>query len=94
MDERVLKSIAEKIETLISRYETLKSENLRLNGEIARLKADNDDKNNKLKALQEKIDRLQLTEAFSGSSTGNSDAKRKVAQLIREIDKCMAMLSE
>jgi hypothetical protein len=94
MDDRVLKSIADKIETLISRYETLKSENVRLSGELARLKADNDDKNNNIKALQEKLDKLQLTEAFSGSSSDNSDAKRKVAQLIREIDKCMAMLSE
>ena len=44
--------------------------------------------------LNKHIDSLKLTAAFSGNSTQDTGARQKVEQLIREIDKCIALMEE
>ena len=38
------------------------------------------------------MDNLKLTEAFTSPSGGNAVAKERIDKLIREIDKCIALL--
>ena len=47
-----------------------------------------------IKELTEKLDRLQLTNAFKGSSQDIKEAKQRIAKIVREIDKCISLLND
>jgi len=83
-----------KIEDLIARFESLKSENRYLAEKVDELSAQNEIKTRKINALEKKLDNLQLTGALTSTSGDNAAAKRKVASLIREIDKCIGLLND
>ena len=46
-----------------------------------------------IKDLEEKNKKLQLAEAFKGSSADTNDAKLKIGRIVKEIDKCIALLN-
>lgn len=50
-------------------------------------------KNNSIKELEQKIDRLQMAGAFASSTKDAKEAKRNIAGIVREIDKCIALLN-
>ena len=90
----MLESLKSNIEKLVAAYETVKGENAVLRDqadkdrqEILTLKA-------QIIELNKQIDSLRLTAAFSGTSTQDTGAKEKVERLIREIDKCIALMEE
>ena len=90
----MLGSLKTNIEKLIAAYETVKGENIALREqadkdkqEILTLKA-------QIIELNKQIDSLKLTAAFSGNSTQDTGAKEKVERLIREIDRCIALIEE
>ena len=70
------------------------AENLELNRELAACKEQMELNNNKYKEQEEKINRLQLAEAFKSSSTDVKEAKQKIGKIIKEIDKCISLLND
>jgi len=83
-----------KVEELISRYETLDREYAEVKARLEKCETDNQKKDLKIKELEKKIDHLRLKDAFLGSTTDRTQAKRKVAGLIKEIDACVSLLNE
>ncbi|MBQ0044733.1 MAG: hypothetical protein KBT05_06910 [Bacteroidales bacterium] len=90
----MLGSLKTNIEKFIAAYENVKGENVALREqadkdrqEIITLKA-------QIIELNKQIDSLRLTAAFSGTPTQDTGAKEKVERLIREIDKCIALMEE
>jgi len=90
----MLESLKIKIQTLVAAYETavgeiasLRAQAERDKEEIAALKA-------QIIELNKQIDSLKLKSAFVGSSTENSEAKKKVEKLINEIDKCISLMEQ
>lgn len=94
MAESISYRLESKIRDLISRYESLKEENVALRQKLEVCSAELEQQIEKNKLLKKKIDNLQLTEAFIGGGRDNSAAKRKVAALIGDIDNCIAMLGK
>ena len=95
MDEiGIVEGLKTKIATLISRYETLRGQNETLAAQLEACRAELSDKEDKLKQQKQKLDNLQLTLAFTGAGGDKSEAKRKIARLIKDVDKCMEMLGE
>lgn len=94
MSEDVVSRLKSKVEELISRYETVRSENEELKARLEQVVAQNDIKTQKLNKLEQQIENLQLRKAFTDTSGDNTLAKRKVSSLIREIDKCMELLND
>ena len=82
-----------KIDELIDRYNVLKAENesLKKNNEAIRLSLQEKDK--RLKDLEIKYDRLRLSGAFRGDGENSQEAKKKITELVREIDRCVAHLN-
>ena len=79
-----------KLELLISRYENLKARNRDLeqalgkkDAEIEDCRAKLNNSNNKIKELEQKIDKLQL-----------AGARQNIGRLVREIDKCISLLND
>ena len=50
--------------------------------------------NEKLKELEIKYERVKLSEALLGEGENAHEAKREITELVREIDKCIALLNK
>jgi len=83
-----------KVEELISRYETLGLEHAELKARLEKAETDNRKKELKIKELEKQIDNLRLKDAFLGTTGDRTEARRKVARLIKEIDACVGLLNE
>ena len=94
MEQDLATRLKTKIEELVSRYETLDRENTDLRTRLSRCERELEKKETKLKDLEKQIDTIRLKEAFLGTSEDRTQARRKVARLIKEIDACVALLNE
>lgn len=90
-----------KIELFISRYENLKAENRDLKEAVAQKESEVNacreqltNSNNKIKELEQKIDKLQLAGAFEASAADVREARQNISRLVREIDKCISLLND
>ena len=82
-----------KIDELLSKYNA----NI---GEIAELKLYNStlekivrEKETKISELETKNERIKLTGALLGEGENAAEAKKKITELAREIDRCVALLN-
>jgi predicted nucleic acid-binding Zn-ribbon protein len=82
-----------KLDELLDRHNRLKYE-------VAELKNGNDilkgkllERDEKLKELEIKYERVKLSGALLGEGENAKEAKRKITELVREIDKCVALLN-
>lgn len=94
MEQDLANRLKAKVEELISRYESLAAENAGLRDSLARSESDNQKKEQRIKELEKKIDNLRLKDAFLGTSVDRTQAKKKVARLIKEIDACVSLLND
>lgn len=90
----VISSLDTKVRELIARYESLKKENVALKEALAQKDELLQSTNNKLEQLEKQTDKLRLKDAFLGMSADPAAAKKKVSQLIKEIDSCIKLLND
>ena len=88
----MLETGKQKITRLIAAYETEKTERTRLSSELEQSKILNEIYRKRISELERQIDNLKLTEAFMGTGTDNSQAKNKIDSIIKEIDRCIALI--
>ncbi len=87
-----LRNLNSKIDELIQRYNNLEQENINLNTlneEYEKLLQEHEAE---IKELEKKYERLKLTGALLGDGEMRQEAKKKITELVREIDKCIALL--
>lgn len=82
-----------KIEELISAYEKLKEENLKLLEQKATLETILNERELAYLDLDKKYNQQQLAKAFAASNEDTHDAKMKINGIVREIDQCIALLN-
>jgi predicted nuclease with TOPRIM domain len=70
------------------------SENESLKGELERCRTELENKGDRIKELEKKVELMQLGDAFKASSEDVKEAKRKIGRIVREIDKCISMLND
>lgn len=92
-EERILHQFEAKVRTLVNKYRELKKENDELYALV-------DQRDEQIKALAEKqkATEQQMADYKAGRmlelSSGDIDeARRRVAAMIREVDKCIALLN-
>jgi hypothetical protein len=93
MQDQVVKRLKLKIDTLISAYESLREENLKLGHLNEQLTAELSQKEETLRTFEKRNDQQQLAKAILASSDDVHDAKLKVGRIVREIDQCIALLN-
>jgi len=94
MEERPIEGLKRRISELLARYESLRSREEQLSAKVAEYEKLIETKDNTIKDLTERLDNLQLTLALGSSSPDRAEAKKKVSQLIKDIDKCIALLND
>ncbi len=82
-----------KLDELFSRFKDLKAELSDLRNVNIELQQALYERDNKLKDLETKYERIKLSEAFLGDGENSQEAKRKINELVREIDRCVALLN-
>ena len=92
--QTVINGLKTKIETIISKYEQVADDNRKLSQELIICMAEEEKNINKIKELEEKVNKLQLVEAFKTSSSDVKEAKQKIGKIVKEIDKCIALLND
>ena len=88
-----MKSLREKCNSIISLYEKTKENNRVLEAENVKLKERIEKEGGLVVDLENKNKALSLSQAFLASSEDAQDAKMKVNKIVREIDKCIALLN-
>jgi predicted nucleic acid-binding Zn-ribbon protein len=82
-----------KLDELLDRYNNLKHEAADLKSGNEVLKGMLQQKDEKLKELEIKYERIKLSGALLGEGENAVEARKKIGELVREIDRCVALLN-
>ena len=82
-----------KIDKLVERYLTEKNENGMLRNEISRLTKQLEEAALAYSELDKKFEHLKMAKNIAASSEDIQTTKTRINQIVREIDKCIAMLN-
>lgn len=88
----MLATIKQKIERLIAAYEQERMERIRLQESLQQSQWQNETYRTQIKELERQIDNLKLTQAFVADGTDNTEARKKIDRLMKEIDKCISLM--
>ena len=86
----MLDAVKQKITRLIAAYESEKAECKRLREELEKSSTQNDAYKKQIIELERKIDNQRLAGAFHNGD--NTESKKKIDKLIKEIDKCISLM--
>jgi chromosome segregation ATPase len=88
-----LKILNRKLDELFNKYNNLKIEYKDLRTGNEALKNKLQDRDARIKELELKYERIKLSGALLGNGENAGEAKKKITELVREIDKCVALLN-
>jgi chromosome segregation ATPase len=92
--QTVFNELSRKIHELMSVCERMRTERNTLRTTVAECEVQIADLTRQLNETEEKNKKLQLARAFETSGFDTRDAKLKIGRIVREIDKCMALLNK
>jgi len=92
-DSEELVLLNKKLEELFQRYDALKARIADLKSENLLLRNHLQERDNKIRELEVKYERIRITGALMGEGENGIEAKRKINELVREIDRCVALLN-
>lgn len=88
-----LKILNKKLEELFGRYNEVRTKNKELKDENDLLKHYLQEREEKIKNLENKYERIKISGALMGEDGNAFEAKQKITELVREIDRCVALLN-
>ena len=90
----VLRGLGSKFEQLISLYEKARVERDKAQDDKTRLETQKREQERKVAELETKNKSLLVTQAFTVANGDSEEAKEKISKIVREIDKCITLLSK
>ncbi len=91
--DQLVISLKEKMEDIVAMLEKSEEERGKLQKEKSKLSEQVKLKTVAFEELERRYETLKLAKAILGSSDNSHDAKIKVNRIMREIDKCIALLN-
>ncbi|HKK12945.1 MAG TPA: hypothetical protein VJ945_08930 [Flavobacteriaceae bacterium] len=92
--EDIVDSLENKISKVLHKLEVLKQTNSKLSEELAMQQQKYIQQQEELSSWVEKYESLKMANSLLGSDENNRETKLKINALIRDIDHCIAQLSE
>ena len=89
----ILEGIKERINSVKDRLEEQKDENHQLKQKYEDLQQAVQQKQSKIDELERKNQQLALAKGIMADSEDSHDAKIRINRIVREIDKCIALLN-
>jgi chromosome segregation ATPase len=91
---KIIDSLEVKFFKLSKKIESLEKLNENLTKELREIKQTAQHENEKVNSLKNELESLRITNSLLGSEEYKKETKLKINSLIREIDYCIAQLSE
>ena len=91
---QIVDSLENKISKMLHKLDMLHLANQRLEKELVSIKSEKETVNSSVSEWEEKYNALKLANSMLGSNNNKTEAKLKINTLIRELDHCIAQLSE
>ncbi len=82
-----------KLDELFNRYNDLKTECMNLRSVNEAQKNQLQEREARIKELENRYERVKLSGALLGDGEHAVEARKKVTELVREIDRCVALLN-
>ena len=92
--ESIVDSLENRISKMLHRLEVLKQTNSKLSQELTETQQRLLQQDEALSAWEEKYNTLKMANSLLGSDDSKRETKLKINALIRDIDHCIAQLSE
>ncbi|TNJ42168.1 hypothetical protein KFZ70_15360 [Tamlana fucoidanivorans] len=92
--EDIVDSLENKISKVLHKLELLKQANLKLNKELEISKAKISTQKQEISDWEEKYKALKMANSMLGSDDNKRETRLKINALIRDIDHCIAQLSD
>ena len=90
----IIKTLESNIEKLFSKIETLEKNNTILNREISDSAQTIKNQSSEIELLKSQYNSIKIANSLLGSEENKRETKLKINSLIREIDYCIAQLSD
>jgi uncharacterized membrane-anchored protein YhcB (DUF1043 family) len=90
----VLRKLNDKFEQLVSLYENTRVEYDKMRQDYEALVKKESERDVKLAELEDKNKSLLITQAFTAANGSSEEAKEKISKIVREIDKCITLLTK
>lgn len=94
MIAEIIDTLENKIEKLFARNTSLEQLNLELKTELSNTNAIIQNQSREIDSLKKEYEALKIANSLLGSEENKRDTKLKINSLIREIDYCIAQLSD
>jgi chromosome segregation ATPase len=91
--ESDIKRVNDKLQQLLRQYSALQKENEKLRNNAKKLEEENDNRQQHIEQLQQQVSILK-TAAGQMNEADKKAFERNINQYIKEIDKCITLLSE
>lgn len=95
--QQVVKSLAEKIARVIEENNRLEQQQAEMSADLQKLRVENRALKERLDELQKRLSLQELGEGLASKDTDSASRKRARAQvnrLMREIDRCIALMNK
>ena len=90
----IIDILENKLKNLLRKIDHLEQTNLELNQELQKSTAFIQNQSKEIDALKKDYETLKIANSLLGSDENKRDTKLKINSLIREIDYCIAQLSD
>jgi len=94
LEQNLLMDFKVKVKQIIAQHEALKQEKQLLHERIGDLEKIIDQLQQKNQFLEQKYENLKLAKVLAVADSDNKDAKNRIQKIVREIDKCIALLNK
>lgn len=92
--DKIINTFATRVRQMLLQYNALKKENVSLRKGVMKRDAEIADLKAELELWQAEYDNLKLTKMLEITDGDMETAQKRVAKLIRDVNKCITMLSE
>lgn len=92
-DKSVITTIESRVRQLIDDHRRLSDLCAALTAQRDQLRAENRTLQERVRELDAQLSRMQLTEGLAGESRNREKARARVNRLMREVDKCIALVA-
>ena len=91
-DKRVITTLESRVKQLLDDHKRLSEAARSMTAELAKLKGEKRSLEEENKSLRTDLHRKELVEGLAGDSRNRDKARARVNRLMREVDKCIALL--
>ncbi|WP_066218609.1 hypothetical protein [Formosa haliotis] len=92
--EEIVDALEDKISKMLQRVDALKQSNAKLEEDLKQSRLNLQSQQQEIEAWAEKYEALKIAKSMLGSDDNKRETKLKINSLVREIDYCIAQLSE